>query len=137
MFADLTGEQRQELIGAFRPRSALPGERIIRVGDDGDAAFFISGGKVEVSVGGRHIPLGPGDFFGEMALLTGEPRTADVTALDYTQLLTLDRAAFEEFLAKHPPVKARVDAVAADRPEIKRTPTATDHKPHERRVRQE
>src|SRR3546814_11121732 len=115
MFADLTGEQRQELIGAFRPRSALPGERIIRVGDDGDAAFFISGGKVEVSVGGRHIPLGPGDFFGEMALLTGEPRTADVTALDYTPLLAFDRAAFEQFLATNPPIKAVVDDVSHER----------------------
>jgi monovalent cation:H+ antiporter-2, CPA2 family len=41
-------------------------------------------GRVEVAVGNRRIKLGPGDFFGEMAVISGLPRAADVTALDYS-----------------------------------------------------
>ena len=71
VFADSTAAQRAELLTLFKPRSAAPGERVIRAGDIGTEMFFISSGAVEVSIGGRRIPLGPGDFFGEMALITG------------------------------------------------------------------
>jgi len=129
MFEGLGGAEREELLTLFRPRAALPGERIIRKGDRADAAFFISSGSVEVDVeGGAPIQLGAGEFFGEMALLSGMRRSADVTAIDYSQLLVLNQREFRRFLAKYPTLRARIDEVAAQRAEMNKrrreTPTA-------------
>ncbi len=89
IFAELDQEAREDLLMLFQPRAAAPGERIIRKGGRPDAAYFISSGAVQVNVDGREIPLGPGEFFGEMALLSRARRSADVTAIDYCQLLAL------------------------------------------------
>src|SRR5512147_1857438 len=102
MFAGLTPEQREVVLLHFLPHSAQPGERIIHRGDQADAAYFISAGEVEVSVGGQHIRLGPGNFFGEMALISGQPRSADVTALDYSKFLKLTTDDFDEILRRYP-----------------------------------
>ena len=129
VFADLDLAMRAELLTYFKPRSAVPGERLIHKGDAADEVFFISSGMVEVSVGGRRIRLGPGDFFGEMALLSGAPRSADVTAIDYTQLMTLNKADFEKFLGKHPELRARMDKVAAEREAMNRRDLAEAAQP--------
>ncbi len=63
----------------------------------------------------NNVRLGRGDFFGEMALLTGQPRGADVVALTYCQLLVLTKRDFQRFLQKHPRAQAEIDRVAADR----------------------
>jgi monovalent cation:H+ antiporter-2, CPA2 family len=115
VFAELDGEQRAELLTLFKPKTASPGDRVIKAGDVGDEMFFISSGAVEVSIGGRKIPLGPGDFFGEMALLTGERRVADVTAIDYCLFLTLEKGDFDQFIGRHPHLRAGLDRVAAER----------------------
>jgi monovalent cation:H+ antiporter-2, CPA2 family len=120
VFADLDLVMRAELLTMFRPRSASPGQRIIRAGDEADEVFFISSGQVEVAIGGKKIRLGPGDLFGEMALLSGAPRSADVTAIDYCQLLTLSRADFASFVGKHPELRAKLDHIAAERAEMNR-----------------
>ena len=122
VFADLDLAMRAELLTYFKPRSAVPGERLIHKGDAADEVFFISSGMVEVSVGGRRIRLGPGDFFGEMALLSGAPRSADVTAIDYCQLLTLGVKDFQGFVSKHPELRAKLDDVAAARAAMNKTP---------------
>jgi len=124
LFGDLDSETREELLGLFKPRSAEPGERVIRAGDRADAVFFIAAGAVEVAVAGRKIRLGPGDFFGEMALLSGERRTADVTAIDYCQFLTLGIREFRQFIARHPTLRTQLDAMAAKRSAENRQPTA-------------
>jgi CPA2 family monovalent cation:H+ antiporter-2 len=115
IFATLTPEQRERLLSLFKPRQAMPGERLIRAGDKAEEIFFISSGAVEVSVAGRAIKLGPGDFFGEMALLSGAPRSADVTAIDYCQLLALGREDFQRFIANEPALKERLRQVAIER----------------------
>ncbi len=115
VFAELDLIRRAELLTMFTPKTAVPGERLIRKGDVAREVFFISSGHVEVSVGGRRITLGPGNLFGEMGLLSGAPRSADVTAIDYCQLLTLDEEEFKGFINKYPEFKARFDAVAAAR----------------------
>ncbi len=115
VFAELDLIRRAELLTMFTPKTAVPGERLIQKGEVAKEVFFISSGHVEVKIGGRRITLGPGDLFGEMGLLSGAPRSADVTAIDYCQLLTLDEDEFRSFIDKYPDAKARFDAVAAAR----------------------
>jgi CPA2 family monovalent cation:H+ antiporter-2 len=113
VFGELDLARRAELLTMFTPRTAVPAERLIRKGDTAKEVFFISSGHVEVSVGKRRITLGPGDLFGEMGLLSGAPRSADVTAIDYCQLLTLDEDEFKGFLAKYPDLRSRFEEVAS------------------------
>jgi CPA2 family monovalent cation:H+ antiporter-2 len=120
MFARLDTRQREELLGLFKPRFAAPGERLIRVGDEADRAYFISSGAVEVAVHGELIRLGPGEIFGEMALISGGKRTADVTAIDYCELLVIEEREFRQFAERCPELHAEIDSVAAQRDEMHR-----------------
>jgi CPA2 family monovalent cation:H+ antiporter-2 len=117
MFARLDARQREELLGLFKPRFAAPGERLIRAGDEADGAYFISKGAVEVAVHGERIHLGPGELFGEMALLTGGRRTADVVAVDYCELLFIEEREFRQFARRCPELHAEIDSVASRRDE--------------------
>jgi len=120
MFSGLTPEQREVVLLHFLPHSAQPGERIIHRGDVADAAYFVSSGEVEVAVSGQHIRLGPGSFFGEMALISGKPRSADVTALDYSTFLKLTVDDFDEILRRYPDIKTQIVAQAEQRGEMNR-----------------
>jgi CPA2 family monovalent cation:H+ antiporter-2 len=126
LFARLTPEQREVVILHFRPQPAGPGERIIRKGDKADAAYFISSGEVEVDVGGRRIRLGPGDCFGEMALISGQPRSAHVTALDYCSLLKLTTGDFREILRRYPEIRSQIADLAAQRGQMNREQDVDD-----------
>jgi CRP-like cAMP-binding protein len=82
---------------------AEPGEAIVKVGDPGDAAFFVMGGKAVAGIpdeGGYRAlsTMGPGDFFGEIAAITGSPRTANVIADETTDLLEVPKVALQELL---------------------------------------
>jgi monovalent cation:H+ antiporter, CPA1 family len=90
----------------------VPNDRILRKGDRGDAVFFIASGAVEVIMPERRVRLGSGEFFGEMALLSGRPRQADVVALTYCQLLVLRRSDFERFMAANPEARATIKRIA-------------------------
>ncbi|OAM89368.1 cation:proton antiporter [Termitidicoccus mucosus] len=121
LFSGLAPEQREVVALHFNTVEAQPGQRIIRAGDEADTAYFIASGEVEISVTGRKIKLQAGDFFGEMALLSKARRTADVTAIDYTQLLRLSRADFLRFMKKHPDIRDHVTALAHERETMNRT----------------
>jgi CPA2 family monovalent cation:H+ antiporter-2 len=120
LFAGLTPEQREVLLLHFVPRTAEPGERIIRRGDAADSVYFISQGEVEVAVADRQIRLGAGEVFGEMALLSGQPRSADVTALDYSTFAVLSERDFRQLLRKYPDIRAQLTSLAAQRGETDR-----------------
>jgi monovalent cation:H+ antiporter-2, CPA2 family len=116
LFANLTPEQREVLVLHFQPHSAAPGERIIKTGDIADAMYLISKGEVEVAIDGRHVVnRGPGEFFGEMGLLSRGRRTADVTALDYCSFAKLSGPDFHRFLKRYPDIRAQVAQLAAQR----------------------
>jgi serine/threonine-protein kinase len=90
--------------GTFQSERFAPGTPIIRENEVGNAAYLITQGHCEASKieAGRPIVLrtmGPGDLFGEMAILTSTPRTATVTAIDDVTALTISREALEEWLA--------------------------------------
>jgi len=115
MFQGLGEGEIKALARLFRPRLALPEEQIIRQGDRGTHVFFISSGAVEVVLPHARVRLGRGHFFGEMALLSGGRRTADVIAIGYCQLIVLSSADFARFLADNPAAKAQIDGVARAR----------------------
>jgi monovalent cation:H+ antiporter, CPA1 family len=108
----------------LRPRLAIPGDRIIRKGDRGDAVFFIASGAVEVLLPERHVRLGSGEFFGELALLSGRQRQADVVALTYCQLLLLRRTDFDRFMKANPAASATINRIAESRAAMNRSDRA-------------
>ena len=127
LFASLTPEQREVLVLNFQPHTAEPGERVIRAGDPADALYLISQGEVEVAVDGVRLKTqGPGDFFGEVALLSGGPRSADVTALDYSRFARLSAPDFHRFLRRYPEIHAQIAALAAERRANKPSVRAAD-----------
>jgi CPA2 family monovalent cation:H+ antiporter-2 len=115
MFAQVDENSQEELLLLFRPKVASPGERVIRIGDRVDGMYFISSGAVEVRLENESIRLEAGAFFGEMALLSGGRRTADVIAVDFCHFLVLERRDFNVFMAKHPALLAAVSDMAKER----------------------
>jgi CPA1 family monovalent cation:H+ antiporter len=115
LLGELDDASLAELQRLLVARIALPGERIVRRGERGDAMYFIASGAVEVQRDGDVIRLGTGEFFGEMALLMRRPRVADVVALSYCRLLVLRRDAFRDFLRSHPGLMQQVRRAAEER----------------------
>jgi CPA1 family monovalent cation:H+ antiporter len=115
MFADLPADSVERIGRLLRPRLAIPGEHVIRKGDKGDAMYFIANGEVEVRIPSRPVRLKEADFFGELALLHNAPRTADVVAVGFCQLLALDRGDFHRFLRANPTLKDQIERAAEAR----------------------
>ena len=115
LLSGLDERQLDRVARLLWPRFTVPNERIIRKGDRGDAVFFIVSGAVEVALPTGPVRLGSGEFFGEMALLSGRPREADITALIYCRLLVLRKADFEHFMTANPEAKEAINRVAASR----------------------
>jgi CPA1 family monovalent cation:H+ antiporter len=118
IFRNLAPPERAALARLFRPRLALPEEKIVNKGERGGPVFFISSGAVEVVLPHQKVRLGRGDFFGEMALLSGRRRSADVLALGYCQLLVLNAADFRRFLAANAGAKAEIDRIVEARTQM-------------------
>lgn len=118
LFSQVDEDAQEELLLLFKAKSAPPGERVIRSGDRGDSMYFISSGAVEVRLANGAIRLEPGAFFGEMALLTGGRRTADVIAVDFCQFEVLERRDFNMFMSHHPNLRAIVSEMAQKRTEM-------------------
>jgi voltage-gated potassium channel len=88
---------------------------IIRKGQAGDCMYFIASGEVEVDLPGKTVALGEGAFFGEMALLGNNLRSANITTTRVSQLLVLDLVDFRLLMARHPDLAETIDAEAKRR----------------------
>jgi len=114
IFAELPQEIVADLAKRVWQKTAEAGSVIVSHEEAGDALFVIASGKVKVVLygeTGREIILSilrAGDFFGEMALLDKQPRSSNVVAVEESQLLGLDREAFQTHLTAHPPTALAV-----------------------------
>src|SRR5882724_6175336 len=88
---------------------------IIRKGQHGDCMYFIADGEVEVDLPGKKVALGEGAFFGEMALLGNNLRSANITTTRLSRLLVLDLVGFRLLMARHPDLAETIDVEAKRR----------------------
>jgi CRP-like cAMP-binding protein len=111
----------KELLAKGMPRVGFAaGEAIIRQGEPGDSLYVIETGSVAVSLRRAEIDqevavLGPGDFFGEMSLMTGEPRAATCIAQTDTTCYVIDRAGFQRIITSRPRLADEMSARLAER----------------------
>jgi len=98
----------------LRPSDFAAGTVVVRRGQPGDCMYFIVTGEITIDIK-PPVTLGPGEFFGELALITGEPRSATVVAKTACELLHLDLADFRQLTARHPDVAKQIEAEASRR----------------------
>jgi voltage-gated potassium channel len=115
LFGDLDATTIADLVALLKARTVPGGTTIVRKGERGDAMYFIAGGAVEVATPAGPRQLREGDFFGEMALLSREPRSATVASTCRTDLLVLDADDFLRLVDRLPKVRDKVEAVARAR----------------------
>ena len=106
------GSRPRELEGVARLCTEVDvpaGRTLCREGETGQEFFVLESGTVSVEVGGRQVAtLGPGDFFGELALLDAGPRNATVTAQSDVKVLVVSRQEFMGLLEEEPVVAVRM-----------------------------
>jgi small-conductance mechanosensitive channel len=120
IFAPLSADETTMLAQAAASHVFAPGETVIRAGDPGSSMFVVHNGRVSVQVSENGRPrtvatLGEGAFFGEMALFTGEPRTANVVALEETEVLEIGHAAMKSVFDTNPDLVESLSHIIAER----------------------
>ena len=121
LFADLDDDELSQVALLFKLRRFAAGDTVVKEGADGAAFFLIEAGEATVSVrGAERAALGPGDHFGEIALIDwgrdfSYARTATVVATEPTELLALPAAALRELMAENPAVDRAIRRVARER----------------------
>jgi tetratricopeptide (TPR) repeat protein len=111
LFEDLSSEERDALVREMDLETHEVGNVIISEGDPGTSMYVIASGEVKVytrRAGGATVylaKLGEGDFFGEVSVLTGKPRTATITASQRSELLRLDKEKLDHALARYPGIR--------------------------------
>ncbi|MDP3111837.1 MAG: cyclic nucleotide-binding domain-containing protein [Thermodesulfovibrionales bacterium] len=111
--SSLPEDEAIELVGSIKSQLFSPGQRIIEEGDSGDSIFLIKSGQADVvaHILGKEIELATlsvGDVFGEVAFLTGRPRTASVIAIDKLEVIEFDRVILEEMFEKYPDILKKI-----------------------------
>lgn len=120
IFAPLSAEETAMLAQAATSHVFAPGETVIRAGDAGSSMFVVHNGRVDVQLNenGRArtvATLSEGAFFGEMALFTGEPRTANIVALEETEVLEIGHAAMKQVFDTNPDLVESLSHIIAER----------------------
>jgi voltage-gated potassium channel len=113
-FHDIGSSTIADVAGLLRPRDYQAGAVIMRRGEHGDCMYFVASGEVQIRMSPEPIYLGAGQFFGEIALVTGGPRNATVVAAQRCTLLSLDIVDFRELIGRQPDL-ARIIHEEAER----------------------
>ncbi len=120
IFAPLSVEETSMLAQAAVSHVFAPGETVIRAGDPGSSMFVVHNGRVCVQINDKGklrtvATLNEGDFFGEMALFTGEPRTANVVALEETEVLEIGHKAMKRVFETNPGLVESLSYIIVER----------------------
>jgi CRP-like cAMP-binding protein len=103
LFADFTRPELEAVAHTVDEEVFAEGQRVLRQGLSGSGFFVILEGQASISVDGEHRwTLGPGDFFGETSVLTGDSPTADVVATSLLRCAVVPGPELEEFLVARP-----------------------------------
>ena len=121
LFADCTEDELARIASLAHVRPAAAGSVIIKQGDPGDQFFVVLDGTAQVTIDGDVVEdIGPGAFFGEMALIDGGERSATVTATSLAQLMILERAEFNQMIeVAMPSIAARLLSVVGARSRVR------------------
>jgi voltage-gated potassium channel len=114
-FADLGPSAIADVTHMLRTIDLPPRVMVIRKGQQGDCMYFIASGEVEVDLPGKKVRLTEGAFFGEMALLGNNLRSANIVTTRLSKLLVLDLVDFRLLMARHPDLAETIDAEARRR----------------------
>jgi CRP/FNR family cyclic AMP-dependent transcriptional regulator len=110
LFASVDDHAARELRSLLKWKDLPGGSPIFRAGDKGDAMYLIASGRIRISIRDSDdievilAELAEGDFFGEMALIDGQPRSAGATVLDDSRVAVLARTDFLDFVRRNPDV---------------------------------
>jgi voltage-gated potassium channel len=111
LFDDLEPEELATIAPWFEVQEASPGVRLTGEGAAGYSFFVLSDGTANVTIDGAEVnALGPGDFFGELAILGDGVRTATVTTTSPARLLVLFGTEFRQLAEQHPDLARRIEA---------------------------
>lgn len=136
VLSPLDPEALKGLAASARVHFYSRGETIIRAGTTGESMFVVYDGTVSVAADGDDVAqLGPGGFFGEMALLTGETRTADVVASTDVTAIEITKEALQPILHGHPDLAAAITRRVMDRRERLRELQSASEEEAERTIR--
>src|SRR5437764_10120080 len=121
LFSHMDDEERSELRSLMTERLFQPGQVVMKAGEEGSSFQVIEQGEVEIwltDTDGKKVVLdvlGPGKFFGELSMLTGETRSASATSEEKVVTLELDRNEFFDFLRRRPDAAIDVLTQLGDR----------------------
>jgi CRP-like cAMP-binding protein len=116
LFADLSRPELERLAHTVEEEVFAEGQRVLRTGLSGAGFFVILEGQASVKVDGEdRWTLGPGDFFGEASVLTGEPPSADVVATSLLRCVVVSGPDLERFLLDRPQLMLRLLRAEAQR----------------------
>ena len=123
IFAPLSDEETERLAQSSRLRVYAPGEAIVRMGQEGNSMFVIIRGSVEVQIlqSGKTTvinKLRENDFFGEMSLFTGEPRTATVVAVEETEVIRIAKESIKPIFEANPDLVSAIGEMIEERREL-------------------
>jgi len=121
LFSDLDDEELHKLASIVREQNYKRRTTIVRVDDPGGALYILKSGLVKITIEDQHGDemilriLYPTDFFGEMSLLDGMPRSATVTAQEPSEVLTISREHFLNIIEQSPKILLKMTAVLSQR----------------------
>jgi CRP-like cAMP-binding protein len=116
LFADLDRRELASIAASMRERTFPAGDTVIQEGSGGAGFFVVDDGQAEVSVGGEvRATIGPGDYFGEIALLTGSERTATIRAVTDLRCFGLTAWDFKPLVESNPTIAWKLMTTMAQR----------------------
>jgi small-conductance mechanosensitive channel/CRP-like cAMP-binding protein len=121
IFSPLSKTELKDLVAHVSVKTYAVGEMPVRQGEPGDSFYIIKGGRVDVivekSTGERAVvaTLGPGNFFGEMSLLTGAVRTASIDVKEDAEFIVIEKESFGSTLAQNPAIAESLSRILAER----------------------